>query len=173
VEFIAFTQEELDRAIGMGFKSIGLCDNTFSVPRSEDITYIKIGDVTINEAAPNDDKEVKSGGNACLCRNIKGSFSSSYASSYHMSYRTSYTTSYNTSYSTSYSTSFRSGFSLVTSYKTSFSTKFLTSFASSFAQRFALGGSFSGRGNAARCRLKLKRHEIKEISVNGYGINLI
>ena len=96
----------------------------------------------------------------------------------------SYSSSFHGSFSMVLATSFSGSFSMmfVTSFSGSFSMRFVTSFSGSFSGSFRRGQSFRLSGGSfltsfrtsfkARCLVREKRI-VKEISVNGYGLNLI
>lgn len=151
IDVIVFSQEELDRAVCAGNKSICLCDGVFLLPDRDDITYTQIGTVTILPSAGSAQPSVTSS---------VTSYVTSYVMSYAASYITSYVTSYMTSYRYEYEYEFRSSFSasFMSSYVTSYSASFVTSFASSYSV-------LSEAGTAVR--------QNECILVNGYGINLI
>lgn len=150
-DIIVFSQEELDNAVENGFKEIGLCDNTFTLPLSGNITYTAIGSVTAKIALTEHEislKNIRCEGflperipeyAACEipAADTEITSVSSYISSYMMS---SYVTSYVYEYETSWSTSYLSSMS-----------SFLSSFVTSFRTEYG-----------SEC-----------IFVNGYGINLI
>lgn len=145
IDIIVFSQDELDRAVSEGYRSICLCDGEFILPDIRGICYTQIGSVTIL------------GGTAAAHGAVSvSSYASSYMSSYVTSYVTSYTTSYITSYVTRYEYEYEyaSSGSYVTSYLTSYVTSYVSSYVSSFRTPAQEGGE--------EC-----------IMVNGYGINLI
>lgn len=109
IDVIVFNQTELDNAVSAGNKSICLCDGVFLLPSESDITYTKIGDVTVIPS-------------------VTPASVSSYASSYVTSYVTSYITSYITSYKYEYEYEYTSSGSFVSSFLTSYTTSFGTSF---------------------------------------------
>lgn len=46
-DVIVFTQDELIKAVQVGYSSICLCDNAFTVPLVENKSYIAVGEVTV------------------------------------------------------------------------------------------------------------------------------
>lgn len=123
IDVIVFSQEELDRAVSNGHKSICLCDGSFILPAISGISYTKIGDVTVFSGT-----------------DIPVTSVSSYATSYVTSYTTSYVTSYTTSYTTSYVTRYEYEYASSSSYVTSFMTSYVTSFVTSFRTVVQEGG---------------------------------
>ena len=151
IDVIVFSQEELDRAVCAGNKSICLCDGVFLLPDRDDITYTQIGTVTI---LPSE------GYNPSSVTSYVTSYVTLYVTSYITSYITSYVTSYMTSYRYEYEYEYRSSFSasFTSSYVTSYSASFVTSFASSYA----VVSQTSPVVRQTEC-----------IVVHGYGSNLI
>ena len=179
---IAFKQMQLDELLRGGTKKIFLCDNDFVIGLCRDVCYRAIGDVRAKIAC-SEPEAVRLGivfenfspeftpdeppiyanvphgihpaipGNTDLSL-IQSSFASSFAASF--------SGSFVTSFSGSFSSSFVSSFYEMYGYE---SGSYYSSFSSSFR------GSFSCSA-ASIMRLR-KNYVVKEIAVNGYGLNLI
>ena len=147
-DIIVFNQTELNDALSAGIKHIALCDNSFSLPGTDDVEYTFIGDVTVDGGAR---KSEKSETNETV-----SSYASSYASSHASSYKSSYTTSYVTSYLTSYVYKFGS---------------FYAAGSGVFSSSGSFGGSYFGSYAPLEDIIEFGSSGI--IFVNGYGINLI
>lgn len=170
-DVIVFAQEELMKALGAGNISIGLCDNEFTLPKTDGVRYTAIGEVSVKTDMTAEELKrrsivcdgftpkvrkktvspaVKAVNNLPLPQS--GGSYSSFVSSYFMSsyFMTSYIYEYEyeyevTSYSSSYSASY------VSSFRSSLSSYASTSYAAGFLSE-----------KSGVCVL-----------VNGYGINLI
>lgn len=177
-DIIVYKQEALENALGAGYTSIALCDNSFNLPLYSGISYTAIGDVS----AFIDISEEEYNGLGINCTGFSPVFLgkttdsihislntasvSSYVSSYMMSsyFLTSFTTSYVYKYISSFTSSYIYEYEY--EYAVSFFTSYMTSFASSYSTSFLLD---------MLCFEGDERREEKEecILVNGYGINLI
>ena len=165
MDTIVFCQEELDNAVLQGCGHIGLCDGKFSLGTQGGIRYTAIGRVNASEFAAADTP-------VHMLMPCPVRPPSSYSSSFHGSFSMVLATSFSGSFSMMF----------VTSFSGSFSMRFVTSFSGSFSGSFRRGQSFRLSGGSfltsfrtsfkARCLVREKRI-VKEISVNGYGLNLI
>ncbi|MGN0106546.1 MAG: hypothetical protein ACI4A5_02460 [Hominilimicola sp.] len=183
-DIIVFSQEELESALNSGNTCIGLCDNTFALPRICNICYTAIGTVDVSVNITKEEFERMN----IKCDGFEPHFTqekvlpfsapiqaspvsyrasvSSYLSSYFMSsyFMSSYLltsyfmTRYTTSYMYEYEYEYETG-SFASSYSTSFRSS-ISSFLSSFLT------SFRSHADSAHT-------ENMCIMVNGYGINLI
>lgn len=120
---IAFTQDELDDALNLGYTSIGLCDNNFTLPQIADVTYISIGKISAKAKFKKSDMKIHNinciGFLPIFAPQIFNHTSnpsslSSYITSYQYEYeyQTSYS-SYTTSMQSSFATSFVTGSSCI------------------------------------------------------------
>lgn len=167
MERIVFNQNELDM-IGTEAGSVALCDNDYIISPSPDTEYIAIG--TVNAVVKCSAVQAISLGLTFIGfdpvfdgnyepapmarKELPSSFVSSFTSSFKGSFSSSFTTSYTTSFSSMYEYEYRIG-----------------SFSGSFkGGSFKLSTSFTV--GSMRMTLK-KRPVVREISVNGYGLNLI
>lgn len=118
---IAFTQDELDNALNLGYTSIGLCDNNFILPQIADVTYISIGEISAKAKFKKSD--MKTHNINCIgfmptfvpqIFNHTSNLSSlsSYITSYQYEYEYEYQTSYSSSYTTSMQSSFATSFAV-------------------------------------------------------------
>lgn len=175
---IVFEQLQLDELLLHGAMTVVLCDNDFVIPLYGDVHYSVIGDVHAEIACSR--SEAASLGivfenfspeftvdeppvYANVPRGIHpavpvyaefASFASSFASSFAASFNTSFITSFAGSFYGMYEYEYESG-----------------SFPGSFASSFRTGASFSGSA-ASVMRLR-EKYVVREIAVNGYGLNLI
>ena len=155
---IVFCQKELDKALDDGVIKIALCDNSFILPMTKNITYYGFGEV--NAVI---EKEYKESGIKCIgfapyvkeCHRYPAFLMSSDRLSLNTKSLSggSYYGSYG-SYSGSYITSYRISSGSVTSYR------MLYSMSGSYRSS---GGSYIFRGSFLS----------GSIYVGGYGINLI
>lgn len=196
MDTIVFSKDELQKAVENGYKNIALCDGSFELSAAQGVEYTAIGEVTAS--IPLSERAAQRRGirfhgftpsfalknspvyRLIPCpvkpapqRNGASSYGTSYASSYSSSFMTSYFSEweYEWEYSTSFSASSFSG---------SFGTRLRSSFQGSFSGSFRLRSSFisAGSGSAGSSSFRLSRrfrrkYIIKEISVNGYGLNMI
>lgn len=185
MDTIVFCQEELDNAVLQGCGHIGLCDGKFSLGTQGGIRYTAIG--RVNASIPITKEEAHK--RSVIFEGFLPEFAaadtpvrmlmpcpvrppSSYSSSFHGSFSMVLATSFSGSFSMMF----------VTSFSGSFSMRFVTSFSGSFSGSFRRGQSFRLSGSSfltsfrtsfkARYLVREKRI-VKEISVNGYGLNLI
>lgn len=178
MEKIVFNQSELNAAIGC--RSIMLCDNDFVIEPCEDTEYIAVGTVSaVVKCSPLraitlgmcftgfiprfDDTSEQEKTEQEKVLHKATSFSSSFKSSFAASFAGSFTSSFKTSYKGSFSGSY--------AYRGGSFAK--SSFISSFAfSSFRMHSSFV-RGSAGVLKRLGKKYAVREIAVNGYGLNLI
>lgn len=185
MDTIVFCQEELDNAVLQGCGHIGLCDGKFSLGTQGGIRYTAIG--RVNASIPITKEEAHK--RSVIFEGFLPEFAAA-DTPVHMLMPcpvrppSSYSSSFHGSFSMAFVTSFSGSFSMmfVTSFSGSFSMRFVTSFSGSFSgsfrrgQPFRLsGGSFltSFRTSFKARYLAREKRIVKEISVNGYGLNLI
>lgn len=160
---IVFDQAELDNTITK-HSTIALCDNHYDISPSEDTSYVAIGEVSAVvrcsaiEALSmgmvfigftpvfSDKKEVKEEKKRYI--SAVTSFASSFAGSFSTSFATSFTTSFSTSFSAMHEYEYE--------------------FATSFSGSFKNVSSFNTGSMRA-----VKKQVVREVAVNGYGLNLI
>lgn len=178
---IVFDQQGLDAAVASGALSILLCDNTFTIPLCSGVHYCAIGDVEAQaDMSPSEAQRysiefegfepVFAMEDAPVYAHVPhgihpavpgtGSFASSFATSFVSSFMTSFTTSFSGSFFGMYEYEYE--------YETG---SFTSSFASSFSTSFRMSASFGGSA-ASLMRIR-KKYIVREIAVNGYGLNLI
>lgn len=189
-DIIAFTQDELDKAVRMGASLIALCDNSFKLPSAAGVTYTVIGSADVS--ADMTDKQLQELGihcvgfsvktlsesketaQVCAAENIITCHEASYTASYATSYQTSYLSSYNLLGSYSFVTSYRYGYgsgaysytaSYVSSYTTSYTASYIGSCTSLYNSTYT-----EAFDSAEECGTQTQECVIM---VNGYGINLI
>ena len=183
MDIIVFCQEELDKALLRGCRHICLCDGQFSLAAYGGIRYTAIGSVSASFPAPREEADklgivfegftpgfaaVKTPVYALMPCPVRPP--SSYSSSFSGSFASSFAASLSGSFGALFITSFSGSFSmrLLTSFSGSFAASLRTSFRTSFRLK---AGSFTG---SFKTGYLIKRERIvKEISVNGYGLNLI
>ncbi len=171
LDIIAFTQDELDRAVASGCTSIAICDGHFLIPPAGGISYTAIGAVTA----------------LCVCEKRRAEklgirwygFEPIFSQDKTLSdTRVTYTppgsaASYLSGYLTSYITSYRLSSYLIGGslayYYTSYAGSRTSSYASSYASLYS--GSYAGGFEYGSEAGEDFREEC--IMVNGYGLNLI
>lgn len=169
MDAIVFNNNELNSAVSAGAVSIALCDNTFVIPMQPGVHYYAIGNVSASIGMAKKDANE----NMIVFHDFLPEFSDvpAYANVMHGIHprtpvNTSFAASFSTSFAASFSTSFAASFSML--FAASFSTSFAASFSTSFGTSFAT----SFRTSFAQLHLR-EKYIVKEISVNGYGLNLI
>ncbi|MCD8180162.1 MAG: hypothetical protein LUF26_01595 [Firmicutes bacterium] len=179
-DIIVFSQQELLQALKAGVTSIGLCDNTFVLPLTENISYTAIGEVYAFADATEEEfakKGIVCGGfsprfkdagisadaSALPAASSYAASASSFISSYFMSsyFMTSYITSYVTSYMYRYEYEYETGASFASSYASSYVSSYSASFSASMSSFLMKFGTSVG-SDGEMC-----------VMVNGYGVNLI
>ncbi len=178
MEKIVFNQSELNAAIGC--RSIMLCDNDYVIEPCADTEYSAVGAVSaVVKCSPLraislgmcfmgfipqfDDTPEQEKTEREKVPHKATSFSSSFNSSFVSSLAGSFASSFKTSYKGSFSGSYvYRGGSFVKS-------SFIGSFAFS---SFRMNSSFV-RGSAGVLKRLGKKYAVREIAVNGYGLNLI
>ncbi len=181
MDIVVFNQSELDEAIASGETSILLCDNDFNIPLKPDICYRAVGSV---RAVINTARSVAEG-RGIVFHDFSPEYTQAEAPAYaHVPHGIhpaiparltgSYGGSFSSSYGGSYSGSYTGSFSGMYEYEYEFGGSYGGSFSSSYGGSFS--GSFSSSFGTSSCgavkRLG-KKYKIKEISINGYGIELI
>lgn len=174
MEKIVFNQRELDAAASC--RVIALCDNDYIITPRNDSEYIAIGNVRavvkcsairaismgmtfIGFNPEFDDCEDYEEVTVPEVKSFS-SFASSFKSSFSTSFKTSFTTSYSTSFTHRHEYEYRTSFN-----KGSFSGSFT-------GGSFRMKTSFAPGSMGTMIKLR-KKYVVREISVNGYGLNLI
>lgn len=150
---IVFNQQELD-AIPAEVKSVALCDNSFVLPPTPDREYIAIG--TVSAAIP--------------CRAIDAVRLGIVFTGFIPEFDNSMPVKEACLDTKVAPSSFCSSF--VSSFASSFTSSFFTSFSSMHEYEYEYGTSFSA-SFAGSMPSSFKKTVIREIAVNGYGLNLI
>lgn len=146
---IVFNQQELD-AVPSEVKAVALCDNSFVLPPTPDREYISIG--TVSAVVP-----------CCAVGAVRmglvftgfiPEFDNSLTATVICHDTKVAPSSFCSSFISSFASSFASSFSSMHEYEYEYGTSFSASFAGSMPSSF-------------------KKTVIREIAVNGYGLNLI
>lgn len=174
MERIVFNQQELDK-IGTDTTAVALCDNDYTISPVPGRTYLAIGTVNavvkctaiqaisigltfINFTPVFDGTDFPAPVKRTVV-NVPASFASSFSSSFKSSFAASFNTSFTTSFSGMYEYEYE--------YRTSSFKR--GSFSGSFT-----GGSMRLSASFATGSMRIrKRMVVREIAVNGYGLNLI
>ena len=177
---IVFNQTELDAVMGAG-QVIALCDNKYVISPSDNTSYISIGEVSavvgctaietlsmgmtfigFTPVFLEKGKALKPKAAACEVRRIS-SFASSFKSSFASSFGTSFASSFATSFSSMYEYEYE--FRIASSFSGSFGGSFGGSYVTGSFKNVSSFGVGSARA--------IKKQAVREIAVNGYGLNLI
>lgn len=188
---IVFEQSQLDSLLLHGAMTVVLCDNNFVIPLCRDVRYSAIGDVRAEIAC----SRAEAAGLGIGFENFEPEFAElglsaekppAYANiphgihpavpgnaelgltSFMSSFVSSFAASFSGSFSGSFFGSFVSSFYGIYEYEYEYETG---SFPGSFSSSFRTGASFSG--SAAFVMRLRESYVVREIAVNGYGLNLI
>ncbi|MDO5396468.1 MAG: hypothetical protein Q4G33_00930 [bacterium] len=192
---IVFEQSQLDELLPNGTMTVVLCDNNFVIPLCRDVRYSAIGDVKAEIAC----SRAEAGKLGIVFENFSPEFiiddtladeppiyanvphgihpavpgntdyglltaGASFASSFASSFAISFVSSFASSFSGSFNGSFYGMYEYEYEYEGG-------SFPGSFSSSFRAGMSFFG-SSASVMRLR-EKYVVREIAVNGYGLNLI